>query len=155
MPLPNTSARKVFLSHSNRDRAFVAKLADVLRRHNVGYWYGARHIAGAKQWHDEIGRALRQCNWFVVVLSPDSVRSKWVKRELLFALNEDRYIERIVPVLRRPCKHAQLSWTLSEFQFVDFTADFDSGCHQLLRVWRLPFKAQTSKATHKTGQKRK
>jgi hypothetical protein len=130
---------EVFLSHSSKDRAFVKKLTSLLKHKGIRYWYSASHIAGAKQWHDEIGRALGRCDWFVVVLSPDSVKSIWVKRELLFALNEDRYNGKIIPLLRKPCMHSQLSWTLSEYQFVDYTGDFDSGTRQLLRIWGLSF----------------
>jgi len=136
--MPRRSAslpREVFLSHSSQDRAFVKKLAKVLRRHGVPFWYGESHILGAEQWHDEIGKALARCDWFLLVLSPHSVRSKWVKRELLYALTEDRYIERILPVLRKPCDHARLSWTLASFQFVDFSGDFNEACRLLLRRW--------------------
>jgi TIR domain len=140
MPLSHIVKREVFLSHSSKDRDFVVRLARVLRRHKVGYWYSATHIAGAKQWHDEFGRALARCTWFLVVLTPDSVRSQWVKRELLFALNEQRYSERIIPVLRRPCEYSRLSWTSPEFQIVDLTRNFDVGCRQLLRVWGIEYK---------------
>jgi hypothetical protein len=61
-------------------------------------------------------------------LTPTAVRSIWVKRELFFALNEQRYHERIVPLLRRNCEHRKLSWTLKQFEFVDFTRDFNAGC---------------------------
>jgi hypothetical protein len=40
------------------------------------------NIRGAQQWHDEIGTALKRCDWFLLVLSPQSVRSMWVKHEL-------------------------------------------------------------------------
>jgi len=143
------SKREVFLSHSSKDRSFVVRLARTLKQHKIKYWYSATHIAGAKQWHDEIGRALARCEWFLVVLTPDSVRSAWVKRELLFALNEDRYNERIIPVLRKPCDYARLSWTLPEFQLVDFTGNFDLGCQQLLRIWGLEHKPPTRKLRHK------
>jgi TIR domain len=116
------------------------RLASILDRSGMPYWYSATHILGAKQWHDEIGRALAQCNWFLVVLTPDSVRSQWVKRELLFALNEERYHERIIPLLYKKCKYSQLSWTLPEYEFVDFTGDFEAGCRQLLRIWELEYK---------------
>jgi hypothetical protein len=124
MPLSRVAKREVFLSHSSKDRNFVVRLARVLKRHKIRYWYSATHIAGAKQWHDEIGDALARCDWFLVVLTPDSVRSPWVKRELLFALNEYRYSERIIPVLRKPCEYSRLSWTLPEFQIVDLTGNF-------------------------------
>ncbi len=143
--------REVFLSHSSKDRKFVLRLARMLKRHKVRYWYSATHIAGAKQWHDEIGRALARCDWFLVVLTPDSVSSPWVKRELLFALNDARYHERIIPLLRKPCKHPRLSWTLAEFQFVDFSGDFDGGCRRLMQVWGMTYKPKIKHSGKKGG----
>lgn len=142
----------VFLSHSSKDRKFVLRLARVLRKHRIRYWYSAKHIAGAKQWHDEIGRALARCQWFLVVLTPHSVASQWVKRELLFALNESRYNERIIPLLRKPCRHVRLSWTLSEFQFVDFTGSFEDGCENLLRVWGLSSGQTRGRTRHRSAR---
>lgn len=49
--------QELFLSHSSKDRDFVVRLVRVLKQHGVRYWYSAAHISGAKQWHDEIGRA--------------------------------------------------------------------------------------------------
>lgn len=125
---------EVFLSHSSADREFVAKLADVLRRHGIPVWYSETNILGARQWHDEIGAALKRCDWFVLVLSPDAVASKWVKRELMFCLLEDRYDGRIAPVIHRPCNDDELSWTLDQMQMIDFQNDFDAGCRELLRA---------------------
>ena len=90
---------EVFLSHSSADRAFTARLAEVLRDHGVQVWYSDTNIRRAQQWHDEIGAALRRCDWFVVVLTPDAVASRWVKRELLFSLQQDRFDGRIAPIL--------------------------------------------------------
>ena len=139
-PLP----REVFLSHSARDRRIVERLGNVLREHGVPVWYSRTSIVGAKQWHDEIGKALTRCDWFVLVLSPHSVKSQWVKRELLYALSDTRYDEPIVPLLHRPCKHQNLSWTLGVFEFVDFTTNFDVGCRNLLRVWWIGYQAQVT-----------
>src|SRR3712207_4268095 len=135
--LPN----EVFLSHSHLDQHFATPLVEVLRRHGIPVWHSATNIVGAQQWHDEIGAALKRCDWFVVILSPNSVASKWVKRELLFALNDDRYEGKIVPVLHRSCEYGDLSWTLSLLEMVDFVKDFDKGCRDLLRVWSLGYRA--------------
>ena len=86
-------------------------------------------------WHDEIGSALRRCDWFVLVLSQDAVTSQWVKRELLYSLQESRYEGRIVPLMYEPCPYDELSWTLASMQMVDFTNGFDPGCRDLLRTW--------------------
>ena len=148
MPLFSLAQRRVFISHSSRDRRLVGRIARILEDRKISYWYSPTHIVGAKQWHDEIGRALARCNWFLVVLTPDAVRSEWGKRELVFALNATRYRKRIVPLLCKPCQYSRLSWTLSGLELVDFTTDFETGCQQLLRVWNLRYmpKAVASRA---------
>ena len=67
---------EVFISHSQKDQGFVKWLVGVLRRHQIPVWYSDTEILGAQQWHDEIGKALERCDWFVLVLSPDAVASK-------------------------------------------------------------------------------
>lgn len=73
----------------------------MLRRHGLGVWYSRTNLVGAQQWHDEIGKALGRCDWFIVVLSEHAVKSRWVKRELLYALRNARFDDHIVPVLYR------------------------------------------------------
>lgn len=131
--------QEVFLSHSSADRGFVTRLAEVVRRHGVPVWYSDDNILGAQQWHDEIGAALGRCDWLVLVLSPSSVASRWVKMELLYSLQQDRFDRHIVPILYRPCDHAELSWTLASLQMVDFQNDFDEGCAALLRIWGIGY----------------
>lgn len=149
--------REVFLSHSSRDRKFATELAEVLRRR---VWYSKTHIRGASQWHDAIGRALARCTWFVIILSPGAVDSMWVKNELLFALNQRRYRDRIAPVLYKKCQYEKLSWTLSSFEIVDFTESIEAGYRELLRVWEIEFvapkpknksAARTKKPSRKSG----
>ena len=92
-------------------------------------------MVGAQQWLDQIGEALRRCDWFVILLSPNSLESIWVKRELTFALNEERYNDTIVPIVFEFCDYLQFCWSLSSYQIVDFTEDFEIGCRALLRIW--------------------
>jgi len=82
--------REIFLSHASADRRFADKLARMLRQHGLPVWYSRTHLRGAQQWQEEIGLALRRCDWFVVILSPKSVKSMWVKRELSHALIQKR-----------------------------------------------------------------
>ena len=126
---------EVFLSHASQDRAFVNKLVSVLRRHGIPVWYSETDVLGAQQWHDEIGAALRRCDWLTLVLSPSATESLWVKREVIYALRQDRFDGRIVPVLYKPCAFDDISWTLPQLQIIDFTSGFDKGCRELLRIW--------------------
>ena len=133
---------EVFISHASKDRRFVTKLLKVFRENGIGYWFSETHIPGAVEWHDEIGRALKRCDWFLLVLSPSAVKSTWVKRELMYVLRQNRFRGRIVPVLFRDCRHDLLSWTLADFQFVDFTGDFAAGCARLLKLWGVKRKSK-------------
>ncbi|MDE0040336.1 MAG: hypothetical protein OXU77_22650 [Gammaproteobacteria bacterium] len=45
----------------------------MLREHGVPVWYSDTNIRGAQQWHDEIGAALRRCDWLIVVLTPERI----------------------------------------------------------------------------------
>lgn len=131
---------EVFLSHSSSDQKTAAKLANVLRAHGIPVWYSARSLLGAQQWHDEIGSALKRCDWFVILLSKSAARSKWVRRELHYALRADRYEDRIVPVRYKDCDTDKLSWALDDFQAVDIGRDFDVGCRALLRIWGVGYR---------------
>ena len=130
----------VFISHSSRDRVFVEKLVGVLREHGIACWYAPTAILGAQQWQDEIGHALRRCNWFLLVLSKNSLESKWVKRELSYALEDDRYNEHILSIVKTPGDYRSLSWTLTSLQRVDFAGNFDDACASLLRVWGVVYR---------------
>jgi len=128
--------REVFLSHASQDSARARRLRDVLVAHGVPVWFSPHHIRGAQQWQYEIGAALGRCGWFMVLLTPHAVKSMWVKRELNYALIEKRYQDRIIPLLYRKCDFRALSWTLPQFQIVDFTSDYRDGCDELLRLWK-------------------
>jgi hypothetical protein len=143
--------REVFLSHAHQDRSFASRLSETLRSHGVPVWYSRDRIQGAQQWHDEIGKALNRCDWFAVLLTPSAVRSDWVKRELLFALQKKRYRKRIIPLLRRRCRYDRLSWTLDGMQHIDFTADFAAGCRALLRVWGVGYEGEEASRRRRNG----
>jgi hypothetical protein len=127
--------REVFLSHAARDHRFADRIAQLLIAHGVPVFYSPLNIVGAQQWHDEIGQALARCDWFMLLLSQNAVRSFWVKHELLYALRSPQYHERIVPLHYKPCDHDRLSWTLRSTQYVDFTGPFEKGGASLLRMW--------------------
>ena len=133
---------EVFLSHASPDQTFASIIAEQLRRHGIPVWYSRSNILGAQQWHDEIGAALQRCDWFLLVLSPHAVASMWVKRELLFALQQDRFENRIIPILLQPCKFDQLSWVLPSFQIIDFEKPLDEGFRDLLKIWGLGYQSK-------------
>ena len=130
---------EVFLSHSNLDQDFVTNLANMLRHHGIPVWYSQTNIIGAQQWHDEIGPALRRCDWFLLVLSHNSVASMWVKRELIFTLQQNRFENRIVPYFIRIVTLRVFLGCYLAFRLLISKEPFEESCRELLRIWGLGY----------------
>jgi hypothetical protein len=75
----------------------------------------------------------------MVLLSPNSVDSIWVKRELQYALRHNQYDNHIMPVLIEQCDFEELSWTLDMFQMADFTNNENEAYAQILNAWGIGF----------------
>ncbi|MCH9639111.1 MAG: toll/interleukin-1 receptor domain-containing protein [Betaproteobacteria bacterium] len=131
--------KEVFLSHSSKNKEITEKVAETLRNHNISVWYSETNIKGAQQWHDEIGRALRRCDWFIILLSGESISSKWVKMELGYALRHSQYDEHILPVVIEDCDYESLSWTLGLFQMADLRNNIEDGYQEILGTWGFGF----------------
>src|ERR1041384_1556857 len=130
---------ELFLSYSSLDTAFANTVIDVLHRHGIPVW-SQTNIVGGMRWYDEIGAAPRRCDWFAVILSRRANASMWVRRELMFALRQDRFEDKILPLLYQSYDLDQFSWSLLSVQIIDFTGDFHTGCRALLRTWGLGYK---------------
>ena len=72
-------------------------------------------------------------------VSEDTLAMEWVKREFVYALQQRRYRNRIVPLLYKTCDSQKLSWTLSSLQYVEFRKDFHQGCRDLLALWKIGY----------------
>ncbi|MEA2235674.1 MAG: hypothetical protein QOC81_398 [Thermoanaerobaculia bacterium] len=139
-----TSPTEVFLSHSVKDKRFLRKLTGVLRGHGISVWFSEHGILGATQWHDEIGAALARCDWMIVILSPAAIASRWVKREVTYAVEEPRFDGRIIPLRVRACSAKELSWVLPQIQTIDFIGRFDDACRELFNVWGIRYRKELS-----------
>lgn len=133
---------EVFLSHSVKDKRFLKRFSRVLHDHGVRVWFSEHGIRGAAKWHDEIGAALERCDWMVVILSSSSVASRWVKREVTYAVEEPRFDGRIIPVRISVCESKELSWVLPQIQTIDFIGRFDDACQELLAVWGISYQKE-------------
>jgi formylglycine-generating enzyme required for sulfatase activity len=91
---------QVFISYSRKDLPFVEHLAADLKEAGLDVWYDVSRLGGGSRWRIEIENALKKSQYVIVVLSPDSVTSEWVEREILFASNLKR---KIIPLMYRQC----------------------------------------------------
>lgn len=93
---------KVFLSHSSNyedNRDLIQKITDELTRAGMEVWDDTREIYLSDNWAQKTSQALEESEAMVVLLTPDSVDSKWINWNIGFALGNISYDHRLVPVL--------------------------------------------------------
>jgi hypothetical protein len=93
----------LFISHASADDPFVTDLLKALEDHKIPVWVDSRNLRAGAKLAPEIEGAIRDAESFLVVLSPATVNSPWVRREIAQALEVERDREaegyRVIPVL--------------------------------------------------------
>jgi hypothetical protein len=75
-----------FICHSSKDDDFTRKLAARLKAEGVQMWYAPEDILPGERIYGQVKRAIASFDRLLVVLSPHSMNSGWVKTELANAL---------------------------------------------------------------------
>jgi hypothetical protein len=108
--------QQVFLSHASVDKPAVESLRRALADRGVPCWLDALELLAGDDLALELKEKVQGAQAFVVVLSPASVSSPWVYREIEWALAaEDRAAEtggayRFLPVFTGGIRHGWLHW---------------------------------------------
>jgi len=105
---------QVFISYSRSDMEFVQRLAVDLQDAGLDVWWDLSGIQGSDVWERKIEEGLNASNYFIVVLSPASLDSRWVRREYLSADNKGL---KIIPLKLKTYKDIPL--TLRDIQPID------------------------------------
>lgn len=77
---------KLFISHSSKDDAFVRDLRTALADFGQDVWIDSRELRGGDPLWTEIQKAIEEASAYMVVVSPAALESKWVGKELRYAL---------------------------------------------------------------------
>jgi hypothetical protein len=72
----------LFISYSTKDQAFADRLYADLQAKGVRCWFAPHDMQGGKKVYEQIDEAIRVYDKLLLILSPASMASKWVKTEL-------------------------------------------------------------------------
>jgi hypothetical protein len=87
-PSTHPNGGKLFISHSSQDDGLVRALQQVLGELYQDVWIDSRELRGGVLLETEIKKAINEASAYAVLVSPDSLQSKWVGKELRHALLE-------------------------------------------------------------------
>jgi hypothetical protein len=66
----------VFISYASEDRAAAALLRDALATHGLDVWFDENELGGGDVWDQKIRRQIRECDYFMPVISATTERRK-------------------------------------------------------------------------------
>lgn len=122
----------IFISYSRSDAAVVDKLIGRLNDAGHQVWVDRTGIRGGEQWRQRIVNAIENAVVLVLVLSPNSVVSDNVRKELDLA--ESSKIP-ILPVAIVPVEiPTAMKYQLAGIQVIDLHRNFEAGLRELLGV---------------------
>lgn len=124
-----SSGGHVFISYSRRDDVVMRRIVKHLRGQGIRAWVdNEKLIPGTPIWEVEIEKAIRGAFALVVILSPDSKSSEWVRREVTLA---DQFRKRVFPVLVGENNADSIPIRLITRQFVDIRTNEAEGLRSL------------------------
>jgi membrane protein YqaA with SNARE-associated domain len=144
--MPELPDDSIFISYSRRDSEIMQRIVLYLRDQGFKVWVdNERLVPGTAIWEEEIEKAIKASSTVLIIMSPDSKNSEWVRREISLA---DQYRKHIMPVLVRGDEDSSVTLRLATRQFVDLRQNEDKGLkslHNALFLYRQNNKTQQDK----------
>lgn len=134
--LTESETKKVFISHSSKDKEFVRWLAVDLA--NAGHypWLDEWEIRVGESIPTKVSQGIQSCDAMVVVLTEHAVTSRWVENEW-----QAKYWEeitegqiKVLPALARQC---EIPTFLKAKKYANFTQSYTDGLESLLLALQL------------------
>ena len=144
-----TDAPTAFFSYSREDSEFALRLAEDLKAAGAVVWIDQLDIEPGQEWDNAIEDAVTQCPRMLLILTAASVKSKKVRNEIAFALDEEKTI---IPVLYQDC---MVPLQLRRIQHIDFRTDYARGLKALLKTLGVEQQAAASAAAASRRPQRK
>jgi hypothetical protein len=127
---------KIFISHSSSDKIFVQKLAADLTEANLLVWFDQWELEPGDQIFKTVSSEINQSAYVILVLSPRSLNSRWVQREVELVLAKEQELGRVllVPVMLETC---EIPEQLKDRVYVFASENYRLFLDQLIRFFRL------------------
>lgn len=120
----------VFLSYAREDTKFMKRLQEDLGAARLDVWTDENLEPGSQPWQEAIEEAIEQSCCLVVILSPHSKGSPWVRKEITYARTQE---VRVFSVLARGNKDNAVQIDLIADQWLDARKDYRGAIQKLIQ----------------------
>lgn len=110
---------RAFISYSTKDKEYVNNIKKYLKKNdNIdSFWIAEEKVRRGQNWEREISTALRECDYFIIIMSPNAAKSKEVKAEVNYAFRHKS--DKIIPIMIKKCDPDSISYKLGSLQYLD------------------------------------
>lgn len=124
--------RHIFVSYSRIDDEVVSHIVAHLEKDGFNVWIDREEIKAGELWHEAVVRAIDNAYAFVLMLSPGSVVSDNVRKEVDLAEGANK---ELVPVLLAPVNlPANLRYQLAGIEWIEYYRDPESNYSELVKA---------------------
>src|SRR5262249_21662777 len=124
-------SQEVFISYSRKDKEFVRRLDEELKRRDREAWVDWEGIPPGDTWEKTIYSAIESTHTFIFVLTPDSIASEVCGREIAHAAANNK---RLVPIVHRDVEADKVPRSLGELNWIFYrdSDDFEEATAKLI-----------------------
>ncbi|MDY7048493.1 MAG: toll/interleukin-1 receptor domain-containing protein [Microcystis panniformis WG22] len=111
---------KVFISHAFTEAKLAKRVADSLKEDGFQVWDSAEILPG-DNWGDKLAKALQESEAMIVLLTPESLKSFNVVSDISYAIGQEKYQGRLIPVIVSSSDNLNLEhipWILKKFPMI-------------------------------------
>ena len=125
---------RVFISHSSNDKDFVRKLKADLDAQNLDVWFDEQRLNPGDSIVQGVSEGLRDTDYFILVVSQNSLNSQWVQQEFNSAMMSELSGKGVI-VLPIRIDDTPIPELLRDRIYADFRTEYDKGLNALLAVF--------------------
>lgn len=111
----------IFISYSRQDIDFARYVRAMLENQGFWVWMDEKRLTVGMDWWDEIEANIDSCSAFVVIMSPESRKSVFVRNEILRAIDQNKAL---FPILYRGKHFGMLAHVQHEDMLTGLNASF-------------------------------
>ncbi|KPA13876.1 small gtp-binding protein [Candidatus Magnetomorum sp. HK-1] len=141
---------QIFISYAQEDRKIAERIYSDLSREGFAVWIDFESLVPGQTWKYEIEKAIRSCEYFLVLLSRNSITKRgFVQKEIRVAMNIlDEYpVDDIFIIPARIDNVSTSENRLNELNSVDLFPDYNAGLSKIIRALKIFHDADDSSAS--------
>ena len=125
--------KNIFLSYSHSDKHIAQSVAAELQKNGIEVWYDKWEIKPGDSLIQKIfTEGLSKCDYFLILLSQNSLKSRWVQEELDSALvKKIEGVTRVIPIL---LEKIEIPASIRSLLWIDLSINYNENIRLLLKT---------------------